>query len=161
MGSLIETPALYPNLSIRDNIKIAVKLKKIKDEASVLSNIRKVGIEDYSIKVKNCSAGTKQKIGIIIALIGHPSLIILDEPFSGLDPVSVIQLRNYLKRIAIKENATILISSHMLNELYSFASEFIFINKGKVKGNFSKAEIEAKKGEGSIEKLYLKWLRGE
>lgn len=140
IGSLIENPSLDLKMTAKQNLKMYRLLKgdtKPKDGKSVkeadkelLSLVGLTNVEGK--KVKNFSLGMKQRLGIAVALIGHPDLLILDEPVNGLDPVGVVELRRLIKKLSHELNITILISSHNLPELYQVATDYIIINEGKI-----------------------------
>lgn len=114
----------------------------------------KFGIWENHKKVKNYSLGMKQKLGIILALIGKPQLLVLDEPLNGLDPKSTIQIRKLLSDLREK-GITILISSHILDELFRVATDYIFISQGTIKKNFTYEEIVHKYPDKMPEEIYL------
>lgn len=156
MGCIIETPALYPNLTAMENIEIVRRMRSHSKDDSLEKIIDMLGIDNSRKKVKNYSLGMRQKVGIAMAFIGEPELLILDEPLNGLDPVTVKNIRIQFQKMIKEKNMTILISSHMLNELYKFASDFIIIDKGIVKKIISREEMEStlEKGE-DLEYFYL------
>ena len=104
-----------------------------------------VGLGDSKKKkAKKLSMGMKQRLGIAMALIGNPKLLILDEPINGLDPKNIVTLRNMLKQIRDDNDCTIFVSSHILSELYLLATDFIFIHKGKIIDTATHEELEEK-----------------
>lgn len=139
VGALVESPALYPHLSGYDNIKIfsrmctSVSTNKI-DEIINIINLK----EAINEKVKNYSLGMKQRLGIAIALLNDPSVLILDEPTNGLDPQGILELRNYLKVLAYEKKISIIVSSHMLSEMNLLCDRFAIINKGNLASVTSK-----------------------
>lgn len=133
MGSLIEEPALYGTLSGWDNLYLHGKVcgntnKKYLRELLVTAGLERMGNK----KVKHFSLGMKQRLGIAKALVNRPDILILDEPINGLDPLGIIEIRNLLKKLNEDYNTTIIVSSHILSELYQFVDEYIFIDHGKV-----------------------------
>lgn len=103
----------------------------------------KVGLSENAIqKVKTFSLGMKQRLGIAMSLIGEPEFLVLDEPINGLDLMGVLEIRNIILELNQKHGITILISSHMLDELYKLASSFCIIDKGEVLVDIPKAKIE-------------------
>jgi len=138
-GYLINSPAYYPYLSARQNLSIINKLSKKKDSIDDL--LEKVGLEHTGKKkVKQFSSGMKQRLAIAQALLGNPELLILDEPFNGLDPNGFMDLKMLLKELN-EAGVTIFISSHLLDELEQFADLFILLNKGSIEFQISKEEL--------------------
>ncbi|MBQ5445760.1 MAG: ATP-binding cassette domain-containing protein [Lachnospiraceae bacterium] len=133
IGSLLEEPGLYENLNAYDNLKAkALFLGKYNDEY-IKGILKKIGLENAGKKkAKKFSLGMKQRLGIGLALIGNPKLLILDEPINGLDPQGVAEIRNTLININKEDGITILISSHILEELSKIATVYGFIEKGKL-----------------------------
>ncbi len=145
MGCMIETPALYPNLSALQNMEVQRIQKGIPDKAVAAHCLKMVGLEDTGKKmVRNFSLGMKQRLGIAEALLGTPEFLILDEPINGLDPSGIVEIRNLLKKLNKDYGMTILISSHILEELYQTASRFILIHKGRIIEEISDRELNEK-----------------
>jgi len=143
VGSVVETPAAFPNLSAIDNLRYYCKSFGISDTSVAERTLKKVGLSDAGKKkFKNFSLGMKQRLGIAIALLSQPDFLILDEPINGLDPIGIIDFRELLVTLNKEENITILISSHILSELYHVATCFGFINDGKVIQEVSKTEFD-------------------
>lgn len=133
VGAIIERPDLYPYLTAKEHLQLFSKLRK-KDISAVQikETLIKVGLLDRSSdKVQTFSLGMKQRLGIAIALVHNPSLIILDEPTNGLDPQGISDIRNLIKGLAKEEGKTILVSSHLLSEIEQMASQIMIIHKGK------------------------------
>jgi len=143
LGCMIEYPSLTPNMTAKENLKLhrimrGIPNKEVEDELLEL-----VGLSDTKKKkAKNFSLGMKQRLGIAIALLGNPELLILDEPINGLDPLGVVEIRNLLKKLCEEQQMTILISSHNLPELYQTATDYIIIHKGEVKQALTLAGLE-------------------
>lgn len=156
IGTLIEAPSLNGGMSAKENLKFYRMF--CKEECNVFSNeelLELVGLSEVGKKkVKNFSLGMKQRLGIAIALLGNPDLIILDEPVNGLDPLGVVEIRNLLKKLHQERGLTILISSHNLPELYQTATDYIIIDKGVVKKEVTQEQIESEKKE-SLEEYFL------
>ena len=132
-GSLIEGPALYGNFSAWDNLYLHGTICSNTDEKYLKELLTVVGLDHTEKKkVRDYSLGMKQRLGIAKALVNHPDILILDEPINGLDPLGIIEVRNLLRKIKKQYNSTILVSSHVLSELYQFADEYIFIHHGKI-----------------------------
>ena len=162
VGCIIESPTLYPNLTAMENLNIIRRLKNIEEDESLSDILSMLQINDTSKKVKNYSVGMKQKVGIAMALIGDPQLLILDEPLNGLDPIAIVRLRKYLQKLVEEKNVTILISSHILSELDKFASDFILIDSGEIKKVITKEELETDASTNkNLEEVYLDLLGEE
>lgn len=145
IGCMVEHTALYPNLSAQENLELQRKLKGISDKDVINRVLKIVGLEDTKKKkFKNFSMGMKQRLGIAAALIGDPEFLILDEPINGLDPVGIVEIREMLLKLNNEYNITILISSHILGELYTLATDYIIINKGKIVDTFTLEQLDEK-----------------
>jgi ABC-type multidrug transport system ATPase subunit len=133
IGAIIERPDLYPYLSAKEHLQLFAKLRSKKiTPSSIQDTLVKVGLKDRSNdKVKTFSLGMKQRLGIGIALLHNPSLIILDEPTNGLDPQGISDIRNLIQHLAKEEGKTILVSSHILSEIEQMASHILILHKGK------------------------------
>ena len=143
IGNLIENPGLYPNMTGYENLKCKCIAMGIYKKGYIEEILKQVGLEnDRKKKVKNYSLGMKQRLGIGMALVGEPDLLILDEPINGLDPQGIAEIRDTLKRLNQKKGITILISSHILEELYKVADTFGIINQGELILELSKEELE-------------------
>lgn len=142
VGCMIENPSIVPYLTAQENLQLHQILRGLK-KSSCESELNLVGLSvDKKKKAKDFSLGMKQRLGIAIALLGDPELIILDEPVNGLDPIGVAEIRDLLRDLSKQKNRTILISSHNLPELYQVATQYIFIDKGKIIKSMSLAELE-------------------
>lgn len=132
MSTMIEHPALYNDLNAFDNLAISCKLKgRSVDVDYINSKLNDVGLAiNNKTAVKNYSLGMKQRLGIAIATIDEPELMILDEPTNGLDPEGIQDVRNLLIKINKEKGTTIIISSHILSELSKFATSYVFMNHG-------------------------------
>lgn len=145
MGAMIEEPAFFPYLSVERNMEYYRLLKGIPGKTCAEQFLRLTGLwEHRKIKCKELSMGMKQRLGLAIALIGEPQLLILDEPINGLDPSGIIEFRNMLHRLNSEKNITILLSSHILSELQQTASTFGFLSKGKLIEEISARELSEK-----------------
>jgi ABC-type multidrug transport system ATPase subunit len=132
-GAIIERPDLYKYLSAYDNLYIFAKMSGIKVTRQVIMDqLEMVGLADrYKSKAKTFSQGMKQRLGIAIALVHQPKLIILDEPTNGLDPQGIADMRNLILRLSKEMGKTVIVSSHLLSEIEVIANRMIIINKGK------------------------------
>lgn len=132
MGNLIEYPAIYPNLTALEHLKLyAMDTKTPADFQDLMRKTQIDGANFGKRKAKQFSLGMKQRLGIAIALIRHPKLVILDEPMNGLDPQSVHDLRILIRTLA-DEGVAFLISSHLLDELQKLVDDVVIINNGKI-----------------------------
>lgn len=131
IGTLIEGPALYPQLSAYGNLNIDRIQKGIPGKGCIHRALKLVGLEHTKRKkTKHFSLGMKQRLGIAMALLSEPELLILDEPVNGLDPMGIIEIRELLLRLNREEGVTILISSHILSELDQLANHYGIIHRG-------------------------------
>ena len=145
IGCIIENPALYPNMTAYQNLEIQRIQRGIPDKRIIERTLERVGLTDTGKKkVKDFSLGMRQRLGIAMALINSPEFLILDEPINGLDPAGIVEVRNMLKALNKEFGMTIFISSHILSELYQTASDFIFIDKGKIIEKLTERELDEK-----------------
>ena len=133
VGAVIEKPDLYKYLSAFDNLAIFARLSGVKPDREVLmKQLEMVGLaERAKSKVKTFSQGMKQRLGIAVALVHNPRLIILDEPTNGLDPQGIADMRNLIIHLSKELGKTVLVSSHLLSEIELVANRIIIIDKGK------------------------------
>jgi ABC-type multidrug transport system ATPase subunit len=133
VGAIIERPDLYPYLSATEHLQLFAKVRKQKIEASsITSTLEKVGLAHRAKdKVQTFSLGMKQRLGIAIALVHNPSLIILDEPTNGLDPQGIADIRALIQHLAKEEGKTVFVSSHLLSEIEQVAHQILIIHQGK------------------------------
>ncbi|MCG1572382.1 ATP-binding cassette domain-containing protein [Staphylococcus epidermidis] len=138
VGALIENPGIYPFMSGYDNLKLLNETKNTHDIDTIVSQL---DMHDYiHNKAKTYSLGMKQKLGIAIAFLNQPQLIILDEPMNGLDPKAVRDVRELIVKKA-QEGVTFLISSHILSELVKITNSILIINKGKLVTETTEEEL--------------------
>lgn len=143
IGCLIENPAFYPNLTAYQNLKYYAIQKGVVNLKQIDEALKLVGLEDVrNKKFKTFSLGMKQRLGIAFAIMDNPDFIILDEPINGLDPIGISELRDTFKRLNEEKNITILISSHILSELYAIATKFCILEKGKIVKQLTKEELD-------------------
>lgn len=133
VGAIIERPDLYPYLSAKEHLQLFAKVRKQKISAKAIDDtLAKVGLAHRSKdKVQTFSLGMKQRLGIAIALVHNPSLIILDEPTNGLDPQGIADIRQLIKHLAQVEGKTVFVSSHLLSEIEQVANQILIIHQGK------------------------------
>lgn len=143
VGAIIERPDLYKFLSAYDNLEMFARLSGIKPtKAQLMTQLEKVGLaERAQSKVKTFSQGMKQRLGIAISLIHDPKLIILDEPTNGLDPQGIADMRRMIMELRNEHKKTVIVSSHLLNEIEQVATRMIIIHKGKKVVEGSTAEL--------------------
>ncbi len=141
IGAVIEKPDVYKYLSAYDNLQLFARLSGIKPTRKLLMDqLEMVGLAQRADdKVKTFSQGMKQRLGIGIALVHNPQLIILDEPTNGLDPQGIADIRNLILHLSREMNKTVIVSSHLLSEIEQIATRVLIIDKGKklVEGNAS------------------------
>lgn len=143
VGCMIEYPGITPGMTAKENMRFRRIMKGIPNEENENELLRLVGIPDTGKKkAKDFSLGMKQRLGIAIALLGNPELLILDEPINGLDPVGVVEIRKLLRRLCEERGMTILVSSHNLPELYQTANRYIIIHHGQIKKALSMEELD-------------------
>jgi len=133
VGAVIERPDLYPYLTAQEHLTLFAKLRKQKITASKIeATLAQVGLlARANDKVQTYSLGMKQRLGIGIALLHDPKLIILDEPTNGLDPQGIADIRQLIKSLSKEEGKTVLVSSHLLSEIEQIASHILIIHQGK------------------------------
>ena len=145
VGTMIEEPGYFPYLSVEKNMEYCRLLKGIPGKGRTKEVLQLVGLWDRrKSKCKELSMGMKQRLGLAIAMIGEPQLLILDEPINGLDPSGIIEFRNLLHRLNEEKNITILLSSHILSELQQTATTFGFLSKGKLIEEIGVKELKEK-----------------
>lgn len=142
IGAVVETPSIYLNLNARDNLLLQYKLHGM--EPTGLDDLLKlVGLPDTGKKkTKDFSLGMRQRLSIAFSLISNPDFLILDEPINGLDPEGIMEVRDLLIKLHNEREITILISSHILDELSKLATHYGFINKGTLIKEMSSEELE-------------------
>ena len=165
IGSLIEQPSLYGHLTAKENLEIYRRIYKC-DKNRIQEVLKIVGLENTGKKkAKQFSLGMKQRLSVAITLLHQPGLLILDEPTNGLDPNGIIEMRELLKKLNKEHGTTVLVSSHILNEVERMATHVGIIHKGKMlfqgtlpelqqmKTKQSFLEIETNNNPGALEIL--------
>ena len=143
MGAVVETPSIFHDLTAYENIKMQYDILGIKDYSTINDLLKLVGLENTGRKMaKNFSLGMRQRLGIAVALCGSPEFLVLDEPINGLDPEGIVEIRKLIKKLNKERNITILISSHILDELSRVATHYGFIADGKIIKEMSAEEFE-------------------
>ena len=164
VGNLIETPGLFPNMTAYDNLMLKAHCANIHDkrkhigELLELVDLTKAGNK----KVKQYSLGMKQRLGVAMALIGYPKLLVLDEPINGLDPQGIAEMREIILKLSKEYNITVIISSHILEELSKLATAFGILDNGKlIYENTAQAlKEECEAGKMSLEEFYFQITKG-
>ncbi len=145
IGALIEAPALLPNLSAYDNLKLKCLAYGIGDDKYIKEKLELVGLGNVGKKTAgNFSLGMKQRLGIALALVGEPDFVLLDEPINGLDPQGIVEIREILSKLNKENGVTILISSHILEELAKIATDYAIINNGQIIEESTSEELKKK-----------------
>lgn len=144
MGAIVETPSIYLDMTAEDNIKMQYRILGLPSFDGVKDTLKLVGLENTGKKkTKNFSLGMRQRLGIAIALAGAPDFLILDEPVNGLDPQGIVEIRELILKLNREYGITILISSHILDELAKLATHFGFIDNGQILKEISAIDLEA------------------
>ena len=142
IGAIIETPSIYLDMTAEDNLKVQyqiIGLPKMDDLKEILELVGLSKTENK--KAKNFSLGMKQRLGIAIALVGNPDLLILDEPINGLDPEGIIEIRELILKLNQEKGITVLLSSHYLDELSKIATHYGFLDQGSIIKEISSQEL--------------------
>lgn len=144
IGAVVETPSIYLDLSARDNLLEQYRILGLPSEDGINKLLQLVGLDQTGKKkAKNFSLGMRQRLGIAIALAGNPDFLVLDEPVNGLDPEGIIEIRELILKLNKEYQITILISSHILDELSKLATHYGFIDQGMIVKEISAKDLEA------------------
>ena len=144
MGAVVEVPSIYLDMSAEDNLKQQYCVLGLPSFDGLTDILKLVGLENTGKKkAKNFSLGMRQRLGIAIALAGDPDFLVLDEPVNGLDPQGIIEIRELILKLNREQQITVLISSHILNELSRLATHYGFIDNGRIVKEISAEELEA------------------
>jgi len=132
-GAVIERPDLYKYLTAFENLSLFAKMSGIKlTRNQLLEHLGQVGLAERAhSKVKTYSLGMKQRLGIAVALVNDPQLVILDEPTNGLDPQGIADMRNLILHLSKTQHRTVFVSSHLLSEIELIANRMLIVDKGK------------------------------
>lgn len=145
IGAIIEHPSIYEEMNAKDNIICQMKLVGLTNYQDVSRFLDVVGLSNVgNKKVRYYSLGMKQRLGIALALVNNPNILILDEPINGLDPEGIIEIRELILKLNKEKHITILISSHYLDELSKVATHYGFIDKGRIIEEISSEELNKK-----------------
>lgn len=144
MGAVVETPSIYLDLTAEDNLKQQYRTLGLPSFDGLTEILKLVGLDHTGKKkAKNFSLGMRQRLGIAIALVGDPDFLVLDEPANGLDPQGMIDIRELILKLNRERQITVLISSHILDELSKVATHYGFIDNGHIVKEMSADELEA------------------
>lgn len=156
IGYLPENNPLYSNMYVQEIIKYEAALHHISTKSKRIQEVIQItGLaSEQHKKVSQLSKGYKQRVGLAMAIIHDPEILILDEPTSGLDPNQIIEIRKLIKSLA--KNKTVLFSTHIMQEVEALCDEVIIINKGLLKDHFLKAEQQIRYPGLSIEEIFVK-----
>ena len=144
VGAVVEAPAIYLEMTAEENIKQQYRILGLPSFDGVAELLKLVGLENTGKKkAKTFSLGMRQRIGIAIALAGNPDFLILDEPVNGLDPQGIIEIRELILKLNRERQVTILVSSHILDELARIATHYGFVEQGHIVKEMSAEELEA------------------
>ena len=150
LGSLIEQPSLYGHLTAKENLEIYRRIYR-SSKQRVEEVLKLVGLDNTGKKkAKQFSLGMKQRLSIAVALLHQPELLILDEPTNGLDPNGIIEVRELLKKLNKEFNTTVLVSSHILNEVERMATHVGIIHKGKMLFQGTLPELQQMKTKQAV-----------
>ncbi len=143
MGAVVETPSIYLDMTAEENLKQQYRILGLPSFDGLYEILELVGLDDTGKKkARNFSLGMRQRLGIAIALVGDPDFLVLDEPVNGLDPQGIIEIRELILKLNRERQITVLISSHILDELSKLATYYGFIDNGSIVKEVSAAELE-------------------
>ena len=142
MGAVVETPSIYLDMTAEDNLKQQYRILGMPSFDGITELLKLVGLENTGRKkAKNFSLGMRQRLGIAVALCGDPDFLVLDEPINGLDPQGIIEIRELILKLNREQKITVLISSHILDELSRLATHYGFIDSGRIVREMSAEEL--------------------
>lgn len=145
MGAVVESPAVYTDMTARENIRQQYRILGLPSDDGIDELLHLVGLGDTGKKkARNFSLGMRQRLGIAVALAGSPDFLVLDEPTNGLDPQGIIEMRELILKLNHEQGITVLISSHILDELSRLATHYGFIDGGRMVKEMSAEELEAR-----------------
>ena len=144
MGAVVESPAIYLGMTAKENIRQQYNVLGIPSDEGAEELLRLVGLDKTGSKTaRNFSLGMRQRLGIAVALAGNPDFLVLDEPTNGLDPQGIIETRELILKLNREQGITVLISSHILDELSRLATHYGFIDSGRMVREMSAEELGA------------------
>lgn len=143
MGAVVETPSIYLDMTAEENLKQQYRVLGLPSYDGLDELLKLVGLQNAGKKkAKNFSLGMRQRLGIAVALCGDPDFLVLDEPANGLDPQGIIEIRELILRLNHEKQITVLVSSHILDELSKFATHYGFIDNGRIVKEISAEELQ-------------------
>ena len=143
MGAVVETPSIYLDMTAADNIREQYRVLGVPSDEGIAELLTLVGLTDTGKKAaKHFSLGMRQRLGIAIALAGNPDFLVLDEPTNGLDPQGIVEMRELILKLNRERGITVLISSHILDELSRLATHYGFIDGSRMIREMSAEEVE-------------------
>ena len=143
IGAVVETPSIYLDMTAADNLKEQYRILGLPSFAVIPELLKLVGLENTGKKkAKNFSLGMRQRLGIALALAGSPDMLMLDEPINGLDPQGIIEIRELILKLNRERQITVIISSHILDELSRLATHYGFIDNGTMLKEITAKEVE-------------------
>lgn len=144
MGAVVETPSIYMDMTAEENLRQQYLVLGMPSTDGIPELLYLVGLDGTGKKkAKNFSLGMRQRLGIAVALAGNPDFLVLDEPVNGLDPQGIIEMRELILKLNREYGITVLISSHILDELSRLATHYGFIDGGRMVKEMSAGELEA------------------
>lgn len=143
MGAVVETPSIYLDMTAEDNLKEQYRIIGLPSFDGIPELLKLVGLVNTgNKKARHFSLGMRQRLGIAVALCGNPDFLILDEPVNGLDPQGIVEIRELILKLNRERQITVLISSHILDELSKLATHYGFIDKGRIVKEISAEQLE-------------------
>ena len=143
MGAVVETPSIYMDMTAEENLREQYLVLGLPSYDGIPELLKLVGLENTgNTKVKNFSLGMKQRLGIAVALSGDPDFLVLDEPTNGLDPQGIVEIRELILKLNRERQITILISSHILDELSRLATYYGIVDSGRMVKELSASELD-------------------
>lgn len=159
IGALIESPIFYPDMTVRQNLMAQSMLRAGADKQQADELLRLVGLANVgNRRIRNFSTGMKQRYGLAVAMLGHPKFLVLDEPLNGLDVEGMDEISELLATLCHEKGTTILLSSHLLARLEGLATDYIFIDYGKIIEMISSDDLRAKVS-GNLEDYFRRLVR--
>lgn len=144
MGAVVETPSIYLDMTAEENLQLQARVLGLPSFGNIPALLELVGLEDAGRKkARHFSLGMRQRLGIAVALAGRPDFLILDEPANGLDPQGIVEIRELILRLNREREITVLISSHILDELSRLATHYGFLDHGHMLQETSATKLEA------------------
>lgn len=143
IGAVVESPSIYLDMTAEENLRYQYRLIGLPSFDSIPNLLKLVGLENTGKKkAKNFSLGMRQRLGIAVALCGDPDLLVLDEPINGLDPQGIVEIRELILKLNREKKITVIISSHILDELSKLATHYGFIEGGRIVQEISAEDLE-------------------